>query len=428
MQSSSDSFSVPFYSFLNELKRCWDRSCQDEDGSKISLAELCLGVQYLMEKQDSERAKRIVPRSLILKDPFVLIQLRHFCMLAHGAYEESVDKICSKTPLLSQDIIYRQLTSKKEQPAYYIAVDHATQNIVLAICGTKSFHDILTDVSIETSDFLGAYGHKGMVSAVYWLVSQVLDKLIEQQNKRPDYGMVCVGHSLGGAVATLFTLLMRTQYDIHMVCYSYGAPPCICSALLPLTKEGGIIQVILDTDIIPRLSLHSLDQLVVELRTLDWQQVYFRGSTIHTKLHQMGNTYLGEETTNQLSQQVSKYLQKQLRSNSHQVVDKAKQLVISQFITSDNQLSSQWLDKARQWGGRYWQSYTQSASSTSACSKEPILYVGGTIWHIQREGNKYYAVPITETDSLNHIELSHCMLQDHRISVLENALQQLQIE
>ncbi|GJQ14116.1 hypothetical protein GpartN1_g5907.t1 [Galdieria partita] len=418
-----NTLSVPFQSFLVQLKRTWDRSCKDEEGSSISVAELCVGLQYLMEKADEEREHRRIPRANILRDPFVLINLRHFCMFAHGAYSDTVTDICSKTPLVESDIVQFQPVSKQEQPAYFLAVDHFTKNIVLSICGTKSFQDVLTDVTVETTEFLDGYGPKGMVAAVYWLQSQVMFTIIDETSKYPSYGLVFVGHSLGGAVATLMSLLVRKTYGIPVICYSYAPPPCVCSSFVPLTKEFGVITVILDTDLIPRFNPKSLDLLVVELRTLDWQQVYFRKSELHSKLFGVAVNYLGEETTNQLSQQISNYLRKGLRKGSQQVLELGKNTLLSK-LGDDEKIKniSKWQKRVTDISRSYWYHCELSTKEMQP------LQLAGNIWHIQREGNQYFGVQSDQGEYWNKIEPSRQMLQDHRISQIEWALQHMQLE
>jgi len=412
-----------FQSFLVLLKRTWDRSSRDEEGGTISLAELFVGLQYLMEKADKEREGRKIPRANILRDPFVLINLRHYCMLAHGAYSESVTDICSKTPLMESDIVQFQLVSKQEQPAYYLAVDHLTRNIVLSICGTKSFQDVLTDVNVETTEFLDCYAPKGMVASVYWLQNQVLHTILEQMAEYPEYGIVFVGHSLGGAVATLLSLLLRKTLEIPVTCYSYGPPPCVCPSFVPLTKEFGVTTVILDTDLIPRFNLESLNLLVVELKNLDWQQVYFHDSELHSKLFGAAANYLGQDTTQQISQQISNYLRKGLRKGSQQVIEYGKNTLKSKFHNSNNMKEIVHLhQKMSDWSRSYWSHWESSTKEMHP------LKLAGNIWHIQREGNKYFAVESDQGDYWNRIEPSRQMLHDHRISHIELALKDLQLE
>lgn len=390
----------------------------------ISLAELCVGFQYLMDKADKERENRRIPRSNIMRDPFVLINLRHFCMFAHGAYSDSVTDICSKTPLVESDIVEYQLVSKQEQPAYYLAVDHLTRNVVLSICGTKSFQDVLTDVTVDTTEFLEGYGPKGMVSAVYWLHDQIMCTIIDELSKYPDYGLVFVGHSLGGAIATLMSLLVRKTYEIPVICYSYAPPPCVCPSLVPLTKEYGVTTVILDTDLIPRFNTKSLELLVVELRTLDWQQVYFHNSELHAKLFGFASNYLGEDTTRQLSKQISHYLRNGLRKGSQQVIELGKSTLRKKLFDDDKKMNefSEWQKKVTDIGCSYW-SHCQSSTK-----EMPPLDIAGNIWHIQREGSQYFCVVSNQGDYWNRIEPSSQMLQDHRISQVEWALNQVQVE
>lgn len=54
---------------------------------------------------------------------------------------------------------------------------------------------------------------------------QIIAVVNEQLVFYPDYGLVTLGHSLGGAMAALAAISLRMNFPDNLTrCYSYGAP------------------------------------------------------------------------------------------------------------------------------------------------------------------------------------------------------------
>ncbi|KAJ2461434.1 hypothetical protein GGI03_005030 [Coemansia sp. RSA 2337] len=169
---------------------------------------------------------------------------------------------------------------------HYIAVDHATRSIVLACRGTLGISDLFIDMiceyetiylsdhpSTERSDFRV---HSGMWHSALLLAdqsSEVFKEVAEALRLYPEYGLVVTGHSLGGGVASLLTLLwsqplgevqgsrqfvttdkfgLVTQRPIR--CFSFGSP---CSINLALSHycRGLVTSVANANDVISFLSI-----------------------------------------------------------------------------------------------------------------------------------------------------------------------------
>jgi putative lipase involved disintegration of autophagic bodies len=70
------------------------------------------------------------------------------------------------------------------------------------------------------------------------------------------FKITVVGHSLGGAVASLVTYLFRS-ISIHALCYAYGSPCCVDS----MTSDGMkdyVTTVVLHDDLIARITPASI--------------------------------------------------------------------------------------------------------------------------------------------------------------------------
>ncbi|KAI9267072.1 Alpha/Beta hydrolase protein [Helicostylum pulchrum] len=182
---------------------------------------------------------------------------------------------------------------------HYVTVDHASKAIVLTCRGTLGLSDILTDLSMDYTEFtLPTDGdrtfkaHNGMLDAAQLLSKpkgKVYQKIRQGLESYPEYGLVLCGHSLGGGVASLLcvlwsqqiinkssdlVLLQNKQQDslnpsfvtssqsglpagrpIH--CYAYG-PPCVMSLSLSNYCSGLVTSVVHGYDIVSSLSLGLL--------------------------------------------------------------------------------------------------------------------------------------------------------------------------
>ncbi|KAF9997606.1 hypothetical protein BGZ80_011808 [Entomortierella chlamydospora] len=225
---------------------------------------------------------------------------------------------------------------KMHSLVHYINLDHGAQCIVLTCRGTLGLSDVLTDLCAHYEELVmptlkpnGERGerhagsryqvHAGMHASAQLLshkTSTVFKTIKEALEDYPDYGLVLCGHSLGGGVASILSLLWSMKSEefeayveqedgssddndedeavlrskangarrrqsrnrilypeittpfvtspasglpagrpIH--CYAYG-PPCVMS--LPLSKhcEGLVTTIVHQYDIVPTLSLGLL--------------------------------------------------------------------------------------------------------------------------------------------------------------------------
>lgn len=171
---------------------------------------------------------------------------------------------------------------------HYVTVDHAAKAIVLTCRGTLGLSDILTDLSMQYSEFSLPNdpskvfkAHSGMLDAAQLLAKEkgkVYQKIRQGLESNPDYGLVMCGHSLGGGVASLLCVLWSQENKncnnslmpsfvtsslsglpagrpIH--CYAYG-PPGVMSLSLSTYCAGLVTSIVHGYDIVSSLSLGLL--------------------------------------------------------------------------------------------------------------------------------------------------------------------------
>ncbi|CAG8037823.1 unnamed protein product [Penicillium salamii] len=114
-----------------------------------------------------------------------------------------------------------------ENATGYIAFDHTKKLIIVTFRGTISDFDAHTDFNIGWVDVPGfckdCKAHTGFWG--YWKSAehQVIERLQNATEAKPDYGIALAGHSLGGAVATLAGTALR-QKGFKLDIWTFGSP------------------------------------------------------------------------------------------------------------------------------------------------------------------------------------------------------------
>ncbi|XP_022255756.1 sn1-specific diacylglycerol lipase beta-like isoform X2 [Limulus polyphemus] len=185
------------------------------------------------------------------------------CCLCHAAALKNI------TGLKDSDLIYVSFHNRVYAVPFYVAIDHATSSIVVAIRGTLSLRDALTDLNAEC-EFLfhsencpsGFLCHRGIYRAAVF----VRDKL-EESNALNDalalyqnYSLVITGHSLGAGTASVLAILLKQKYP-GVRCFAFSPPGGLLSPDLAKQTEEFILSVMLGDDFVPRLSIPAIEEL-----------------------------------------------------------------------------------------------------------------------------------------------------------------------
>lgn len=115
----------------------------------------------------------------------------------------------------------------------FIARDDTREEIVVALRGSSSAEDFLTDVELVLEDFVvtgtsppdGTTAHTGFLNAWNAVVDTVLSEVTTQLSENPGYTIVTSGHSLGGALSSLAAITLQQNFPSSTVrMYTYGQP------------------------------------------------------------------------------------------------------------------------------------------------------------------------------------------------------------
>jgi len=186
-------------------------------------------------------------------------------------------------------------------PVLFIAVDSAHGWVVVSVRGTLAATDVVTDLCAESVPFLGGRAHAGFSASAWQLLKNHGARLAATLWEHPDHELVLTGHSMGAAVASLATMLLRArdcdveaQLEAGMPpraprggargingddearrlsvlararaarCYGLATP---CVASLALSRRSPfVLSCVLGKDVIPRLSKANARALVQRMQ------------------------------------------------------------------------------------------------------------------------------------------------------------------
>ena len=155
---------------------------------------------------------------------------------------------------------------------YYISVDHENECVVVTLRGTMGLSDALTDFTCEYTTYNGFNVHKGMMACAQKLETLIEKDVVDALAMNKDYSLVLTGHSLGGGIAGMMSILWSDVIDnkssvirlkdkkTPIKCYAYGIP-CIMDQALSIKCQYLITSVVHNSDLVPTLSLGLVQDL-----------------------------------------------------------------------------------------------------------------------------------------------------------------------
>ena len=170
------------------------------------------------------------------------------------------------TSLNEADIIYASFENNLYRVPFVVMLDHSREAVVIAVRGTLSFHDIITDLvavthQIELPNQPKFHVHKGMYHTASWIKEELSNGILEEAfSKVPNYKLVIVGHSLGSGCACLLSLLLKDQYE-DLKCFCYSPTGSLLNADAAACSQSFVTSVILGQDLVARLNVHTAHKL-----------------------------------------------------------------------------------------------------------------------------------------------------------------------
>uniref|UniRef100_A0AAQ5YAT8 Diacylglycerol lipase-beta n=1 Tax=Amphiprion ocellaris TaxID=80972 RepID=A0AAQ5YAT8_AMPOC len=165
--------------------------------------------------------------------------------------------ILQSTGLQYRDFIHVSFHNQIYEIPFYVALDHKREAVLVAVRGTLSLKDVLTDLSAES-----CYAHKGICQAASYIYKKLVNDGILNQafSIAPEYKLVITGHSLGAGAASVLAILLRNSFPT-LQCYAFSPPGGLLSKALADYSKDFVISVVLGKDLVPRLSIPNMEDL-----------------------------------------------------------------------------------------------------------------------------------------------------------------------
>ncbi|QDT53008.1 Lipase (class 3) [Caulifigura coniformis] len=170
--------------------------------------------------------------------------------LANISYDEAPDQVAHAS-VLGTNVVVRPLS--KESSEGFVAADERA--VVISFRGTKGLADIVTDIKGLAKDQFGGHVHSGFSKALDVIYDDAAEAAIGLGARSKTVWIT--GHSLGGALATAFTLkaLKEEGISVHGI-VTFGQPLVMSENLcgfLHDTFNDRYLRIVNQTDPITRL-------------------------------------------------------------------------------------------------------------------------------------------------------------------------------
>ncbi|EMS63541.1 Sn1-specific diacylglycerol lipase alpha [Triticum urartu] len=178
-----------------------------------------------------------------------------------------------------------RVSQTKREAAYFVIVLHNLRTVVIAIRGTETPEDVITDgfsdqlppeVKETVLSSFPHYGHAGIIESARELYTKLEGQSIHQDKSElmtagflssllgagcecDGYNIEIVGHSLGGAVAALLGIRLYKQFPkLHV--FTYGAAPCVDFVIADACSQF-VTSIVHNDEFSSRLSMNSVIRL-----------------------------------------------------------------------------------------------------------------------------------------------------------------------
>ncbi|KAK3031652.1 LOW QUALITY PROTEIN: hypothetical protein RJ639_035020 [Escallonia herrerae] len=272
-----------------------------------SLSDLTIGL-YLMYLRQASTNPFEDAKGIKISSDKVVQDLIYHTELAKGTYKDSTAGLAKHSMLRESNVVKFVKNSSVLRPGYYIGIDTRSKLVVLGIRGTHTVYDLITDIISSSSEEItleGYSSHFGTAESARWFliyemvtIRKCLEKhkvaffrpfpfflsvkfiVLPRLNHPQGFRLRLVGHSLGGATAALLATMLRKK-SIEELGFSpdivsavgFGTPPCVSKELAESCSDY-VTTIVMQDDIIPRLSGASLTRLRNEILQTDWTSIF----------------------------------------------------------------------------------------------------------------------------------------------------------
>ncbi|GMH30828.1 hypothetical protein Nepgr_032671 [Nepenthes gracilis] len=246
-----------------------------------SLSDLTIGLYLIYLRQASANPLEDV-KGVQISSESVVLDLIYHLELAKGCYRDDASSLAKHSMLRESNILKFVKNSSVMRPGYYIGIDGRKKLVILGIRGTHTVYDLITDIVSSSEDevtFEGYSTHFGTAEAARWFLIHEMGTIKRCLDEHKGFRLRLVGHSLGAATASLLAIMLRKKSHkdlgfnpdiVHAV--GYATASCVSKELAESCSDY-VTTVVMQDDIIPRLSMASLARLRNEVVQTDWTSV-----------------------------------------------------------------------------------------------------------------------------------------------------------
>eukprot|EP00949_MAST-11_sp_MAST-11-sp1_P002485 g2485.t1 len=178
-------------------------------------------------------------------------------------------------------------------PAFHLMANTSRKIAVLSVRGTKQLEDWFADMQAGVVSVEGDTFHSGMYAAAKWMTEKggILEWF--KKLRASGYSISVVGHSLGGAVGTIISLLAGKEMKESFPVYGYGIPACVGQEMAEKCMEGTdfypkVTSLVNHDDFVSRCSKANIMALAAEVkaRRKEWEPLLsedFKGGLTRAK-------------------------------------------------------------------------------------------------------------------------------------------------
>ena len=200
--------------------------------------------------------------------------------------------ILETTGLSDAEIIY---TNFEVQVAdvlpFFVALDKTTNSIVIAVRGTLSFKDVVTDgclKNVPPEDLAGPQEdpadlriHRGFFASAKAVLRELEEKGVFEDYINPlvrnpvgtggatstTWNLITTGHSLGGAVSSILAWILNNKgYPCR--CYAFSPPGCTMSTAVSESTKRFCTTVVYNNEWTPSFNAVQVRKMADELRSI----------------------------------------------------------------------------------------------------------------------------------------------------------------